>query len=95
VACDEAGELARIGEGRGGGAASPLSLAAGAVKTKGVERRGWVGSGVLVVSLSSPVLSLSLLRVTPLSRPFPFLFTKAAKVLSILAYLVAEIKRLT
>jgi hypothetical protein len=62
VACDEAGELARIGEGRGGGAASPLSLAAGAVKTEGVERRGWVGSGVLVVSLSFLSLSYASLR---------------------------------
>jgi hypothetical protein len=59
VACEGAGELARIGEGREGGAASPLSLAAGAVvKTKGVERRGWLGGSGVLVSLSSP-LSLS------------------------------------
>jgi hypothetical protein len=61
--------VAEQGSWRERGAASPLE--AGAVKTKGVERREWVGTGesVLVVPLSR-----SLLRVTPLSHTFPFSF---------------------
>jgi hypothetical protein len=79
--------LARIGEGREGGAASPLSLAAGAVKTKGVERRGWLGGSGVLVSLSSPLLSSLSLSPTRHSAvaPIPFSF--------VLAYHEAEKKR--
>jgi len=51
-----------------------LCRARGSENERGVERRGWVGSGVLVVSPLSP-----LLRVAPLLLPsLFFLYREAA-----------------